>query len=929
MVWRKTACWSAIVAGCLCAFGSNAIRAAEPPKGGPPEVPGAKRITSIEGITEYRLENGLQVLLVPDASKPSVTVNMTVLVGSRQEGYGEAGMAHLLEHMLFKGTPNFSGPKEIPDALHKRGADYNASTDVDRTNYHETLPANDANLEFAIRLEADRLINSYVHAADLKSEMTVVRNEFEAGENSPEGILVQRMMSAAFDWHNYGKSTIGNKSDIERVPIEKLQEFYHHHYQPENTVVAIAGKFSPKKALEDIVKYFGPIPRSEHKNDSTYTEEPPQDGQRVVRLQRVGNGALVGATYHIPAGGQADFAAVEVLEAILTDDPSGRLYKSLVETKQAAAVFGITFAYHDPGVMIIMARVTQGKNPEDVLKTMEATIAKVAKKGVTQEEVDRIKQQLLKQREQTASNSGRLGLELSEWAAQGDWRLYFLHRDRLEKLTAADVSRVAAKYLKPDNSTVGLFIPTKSPDRSSVPPTGDLAAAIGNYQGRKAIASGEVFNPTPANIDARTKIVTLNGGVKAAFLEKKTRGNDVHLRLELRYGDVQNLHGLQTAAEILPQLMICGTKNLTKQQIQDTLDKLKATLRASGGAGIATFSLQTHRETLPDVLRLLKQILREPTLPESELELIRQADLSQLRSVLSEPGSLAGVAIRRHLSPYEKGDPRYVPTLPESIDDLKAVTTADVRKLYSNYLNGSHGELAVVGDFDAEIVPILNDMLGNWKAEMPYAHISKDVTYEVEGGTRKIETPDKANAVYGAAYVFPMRDDNPDFAPLALGDYILGEDTLTSRLGNRVRQKEGLTYGVVSRLEASARDQRTTFVVQAICNPININKVTTAIAEEIGSLLSKGIPQEELATAKQGYLQQQELARASDRALVAMLCENLTVDRSMKYYADLEKRIAELSSEQVMTAMRSRIDPKRLFIVTAGDFKKPQAAVGR
>ncbi|HEV8001288.1 MAG TPA: insulinase family protein, partial [Planctomycetaceae bacterium] len=316
-------------------------------------------------------------------------------------------------------------------------------------------------------------------------------------------------------------------------------------------------------------------------------------------------------------------------------------------------------------------------------------------------------------------------------------------------------------------------------------------------------------------------------------------------------------------------------------------------------------------------------------LPESELELIRQAELAQLRSVLSEPGSLAGVAIRRHLSPYEKGDPRYVATLPESIEMLKAVTTADVRKLYSNYLNGSHGELAVVGDFDAEIVPILNDMLGNWKSEMPYAHISKDVTYEVEGGTRRIETPDKANAVYGAAYVFPMRDDNPDFAPLALGDYILGEDTLTSRLGTRVRQKEGLTYGVVSRLEASAQDQRTTFMVQAICNPININKVTTAIAEEIGSLLSKGIPQDELATAKQGYLQQQELARASDRALVAMLCENLTVDRSMKYYADLEKRIAELTSEQVMTAMRSRIDPKRLFIVTAGDFKKPQAAVGR
>jgi zinc protease len=929
MVRRSATWWWVTIGTCVLMVGGACLESADAQQKGAVQVPGAKLVTSIEGITEYRLDNGLQVLLVPDSSKPSVTVNMTVLVGSRQEGYGEAGMAHLLEHMLFKGTPNFSGPKEIPNALHKRGANYNASTDVDRTNYHETLPANDANLEFAIRLEADRLINSYVHAADLKSEMTVVRSEFEAGENSPEGILLQRMMSAAFDWHNYGKSTIGNKSDIERVPIEKLQEFYHRHYQPNNTVVAVAGKFPPKKALEEIVKYFGPIPRSEHLNDSTYTEEPPQDGQRSVKLRRVGTVAVVGATYHIPAGGSPEYPAVEVLEAILSDDPSGRLYKSLVETKQAAAVFGLTLALHDPGVMLFLARVTPGKNPEDVLKTLEATIAEVAKKGVTQAEVDRIKQQLLKQREQGAANSGRLGLELSEWASQGDWRLYFVHRDRLEKLTAADVSKAAAKYLKPDNSTVGLFIPTKSPDRSTVPPVGDLAAAIGNYQGRKSIAGGEVFNPTPANIDARTKVETLSGGVRAAFLEKKTRGHDVHLRLELRYGDVQNLRGLQDATELLPQLMMCGTKNLTKQQIQDTLDKLKATLHASGGPGTAIFNLQTRRETLPDVLRLLKEILREPSLPESELELIRQADLAQLKSVLSEPQALAGNAIRRHLAPYDKGDPRYVPTLPESIDLLNAVTLADVRKVYANYLSGSHGELAIVGDFDqAQVTPILNEMLGNWKAEMPFAHVSRDVTFEVEGGTRKIETPDKANAVYAAGFVFPMRDDNPDFAPLALGDFILGEDTMSSRLGVRVRQKEGLTYGVVSRLQASAQDQRSVFQVQAICNPININKVTTAIAEELETLLSKGIPADELATAKQGYLQQQELARSSDRDLVEALCENLTVGRTMQYYADLEKRIAELTPDQIMSAMRSHIDIKRLFIVTAGDFHKPQASTG-
>ena len=210
-----------------------------------------------------------------------------------------------------------------------------------------------------------------------------------------------------------------------------------------------------------MAKYFGPIPRPERHLNSTYTEEPPQDGERIVRLRRVGSTAVVGAVYHVPAGGEAEFPAVEILAQILSDDPSGRLYKSLVETKKAATVYGDAWSLHDPGVLILMARVASGQNPEQVLKALEATVAEVAKKGVTKEEVERIKQQILKQREMAAANSARIALQLSEWAAQGDWRLYFLHRDRIEKVTAEQVSKAAAKYLKPDNSTLGLFLPTK------------------------------------------------------------------------------------------------------------------------------------------------------------------------------------------------------------------------------------------------------------------------------------------------------------------------------------------------------------------------------------------------------------------------------------------------------------------------------------
>src|SRR6185437_3027243 len=262
----------------------------------PPTVP--HKITSVEGITEYRLDNGVRILLFPDASTSKVTVNCTVFVGSRHEGYCETGMAHLLEHMVFKGCRMLPKVGDIPKALRDRGAVYNGTTSDDRTNYYETLNATDDNLEFALRLEADRLVNSFIRREDLASEMTVVRNEFERGENNPQYILFQRMLAVAYEWHNYGKSTIGNRSDIERVPIERLQAFYRKHYQPDNIMVVVAGKFDETKALGYLVKYFGKLQKPDRQLDTTYTEEPTQDGERSVVLRRAGSVGVVGAVYH-------------------------------------------------------------------------------------------------------------------------------------------------------------------------------------------------------------------------------------------------------------------------------------------------------------------------------------------------------------------------------------------------------------------------------------------------------------------------------------------------------------------------------------------------------------------------------------------------------------------------------------------------------
>jgi zinc protease len=917
---RGWTCWTAAVTCVTFAWSLefwSAVHGAEATR--------PMKITSIEGISEHRLENGLKVLLFPDGSKPTVTVNLTVFVGSRHEGYGEAGMAHLLEHMLFKGTPDHPA---VPKALQARGADFNGTTWLDRTNYYETLPATEDNLEFAIRLEADRMVNSYVKGEDLVSEMTVVRNEFERGENMPAYVLAQRMMATAFEWHNYGKSTIGNRADIERVPIESLQRFYRKYYQPDNAMLVVAGRFEEKQALELIGKYFGVLKKPERVLEQTYTEEPEQDGERLVTLRRVGDVAVVGAVYHIPAGAHPDYPAVDVLESVLTQQPAGRLYKALVEQKKAAEVSGAAYALHDPGTLRFMAEVATGNSPEAVLDTLLDTIELVIDRGVTKEEVERVKQRLLKQRELAAADTAEIAVELSEWAAQGDWRLYFLYRDRLEQVTVDDVNRVARSYLQPTNRTVGLYIPTEQPQRTPVPATPALAEMIGDYKGRELTAAGEAFDVNPAKIEARTTRTKIDG-IQVALLPKKTRGNTVVLRLTLRYGDKQSLAGLTKAAEFLPSLMTRGTKQLTRQQLADLLDKNLATLSAAGQAGEATFAIQTKRDNLPAVLDLLRQVLREPTLPTSELDVLRQQSRSDLEQGLTDPQALAVRKVQRTLSPYPATDVRYIATIEEELKQLQDLEPSVLRKLHAEFLGSQAGQLVVVGDFDAEpTLAALQQILQGWKAKQPYERFGRTGKVDVPGELVRIETPDKANAFFFAGHVMPMNDSNPDYPALVIGNYVFGAGALSSRLGDRIRQREGLSYGVGSAMRSSSLDERTSLSLYAITNPANMDKVVAAVREELTLLLKDGVTQTELDAARQGFLQHQEVARTEDPNLARVLEDTLYAGRTMDYYTKLEAGIRELTPETVAYAFRKHIDPKRIFTAVAGDFRANKPAAG-
>ncbi len=374
-------------------------------------------MTSVEGITEYALPNGLHVLLFPDQAQPKVTVNITYLVGSRMEGYGETGMAHLMEHILFLRTKD---GKDVKKELTDHGAQFNGSTSWDRTNYFETVAATDENLKWAIQFEATRMTDMRVEKELLDKEMTVVRNEFEMGENNPSRMLQQRTLETAYTFHNYGKLPIGARSDIEHVSIDHLAAFYHKYYQPDDAVLTIAGKFDDAKTLALVVEAFGSIPRPTRVLDKTYTEEPTQDGERAVTLRRVGDDQEMTILYHIPAATHPDIAAINVLTTILGDNPSGRLYKALVDNKKAVSESLFVEEMHDPGFAMAFIRLRQDQSIDEAQGIALKTIEEFFKEPPSKEEVDRAKTRMLKQIELSMTNSQNLGLVLSEYAAAGD-----------------------------------------------------------------------------------------------------------------------------------------------------------------------------------------------------------------------------------------------------------------------------------------------------------------------------------------------------------------------------------------------------------------------------------------------------------------------------------------------------------------------------
>ena len=876
---------------------------------------------SVEGTTEYTLSNGLRVLLSPDDSKPTTTVNMTYLVGSRNENYGQTGMAHLLEHMMFRGTPTLHNALA---EFSKRGLQANGSTTSDRTNYYASFAANPDTLSWFLGWQADAMVNSLIAKSDLDSEMTVVRNEMERGENSPFQVLMQKMQATAYQWHNYGHNTIGARSDVENVDVGQLKAFYKEYYQPDNAVLIVSGKFDPAATLHTIAQAFDKIPKPTRHLPAEYTVEPVQDGEREVVLRRHGGSPLIAAMFHIPEAASADYIPIDLGVAIIGDTPSGRLYHALVDSKLSTSVFGFTAGLRQPGYAFFGAQLEPGMDQTRALQTLNDTLASLPEQPFTQAELDRIKSKWLTDWQQTYADPQSMADALSEAVADGDWRLFFLQRDRAEKATLSQVQQATQAYLVRSNRTNGLYIPTDKPLRAPTPGSVDLATLFNGYKGKEAPKTAAAFNPSPANIDASTQrapLVLPNGTVKLALLPKPTRGDRVEARLLIQFGNVDTLKGQRTVAKAVAALLNRGTDKLSRQAIQDKFDALQANVNFGGSAGTLAVNMSTTQQHLPDLIDLVIDIVRNANFPAKELAEYQLELTTSIKNAMSEPGALASRALARHTDPYPSDDIRYTPTFAEALGNVAALKQQDLLDFHQKFYGAGQIEFAAVGAFDPDAVKAsLGKGLDGWKKAPAYTRIP-DPYHAVAPQDFKIDTPDKANAFYLADLPIKLQDTDPDFPALYVANYLLGGSE-TSRLWNRIRVKEGLSYDVRSSLNASSYEPSGDWSIYAIQAPQNSHRLQTAVQEELARALRNGFSADEVREGIAALLSYRKLARAQDNVLAGAWINYMQQGRTFAWSEKIDQALSALTAEKVNAALRAALKPGDFSIAIAGDEKK-------
>ncbi|CAD0004701.1 M16 family metallopeptidase [Flavobacterium chungangense] len=897
-----------------------------------------KKIKELGGIEEYLyLPNGMNILLLQDNASPVATVQIVYRVGSKNEVLGNTGSTHLLEHLMFKGTPTFNknNGNTITDVLQNTGAQLNATTWYDRTNYFETLPSD--KIELALQIEADRMRNSLLTKEDKEAEMTVVRNEFERGENDPNSILNQEIWSSAYIAHPYHHATIGWKSDIEKAPIEVLRNFYNTYYWPDNATLTIIGDFKKENVFNLVDKYFGGITKAPNAMPQPYTEEPIQYGPRKIIIKKTGELGVVNKAYKIPGALNEDLAALKILGEIIGSGPSAILNTTFVDSGLGIYTYANVSQFKEVGLFMIGVGFPTTSNHEDIDSKIAEAVARIKKDGVTTDEINRVTAKISAETLLARDGSGVISSELNEAIAAGDWTIYITGVDKLKKVTPADVLRVAQKYLVEDQSTTGYFIPKQSGTQSQgEPQANNFIPSTGPFyyrhpEGRhvhEETSSGASLQQKNTMADAAVNEIAIEKSAPAYKREKvvgidvvsvKTSAKDfVTVAASISLGNFVNETKNPMIPSLTASMLSKGTTLNDKFKFSEKLEKLGVYLNVNANTTYIYIDFKCLKKDLDQVIALLAEEIRNPLFDQKEFENLKQQYTGNIQQGLNDPGQRGSIALTQAI--YPKGNPNYSLSVEEDLTNIKNATLDDVKAFHKKYFGPASMHLVIVGDTEgANLNNSLKKSFKNWNGGVSET-LKFEETAKVPSKTEVITIAEKPSAeLYIGQYTGLKRAD-ADYIPFYIANYTLGAG-FAGRLMQTVRDSEGLTYSISSSMGGNIMTGGY-WMVNASFNPSLFQKGLDATMVQLNKWVKEGITAEELENKKTNLIGSFKVGLSTTNGVAGTILSFIERGLEPSYIEQYPKDIQKVTLKEVNDAITKYVQLDKMIIIKSGSLDK-------
>ncbi|QQR58590.1 MAG: insulinase family protein [Candidatus Melainabacteria bacterium] len=930
---------SSVMAAAILFYASGATALAQANESS--QLPGGVKLVATDekyGISEYKLaSNDLQILLLERHSLPVLLCNMVYHVGSRNEAVGYTGSTHFLEHMLFKGTLAHDPLQKtgIDDILKTVGGVNNATTSRDRTNYYELVPANQ--LDLALDIESDRMRNALIRDPDRRSEMTVVRNELEIGDDSPDELLDNGLYATAFKEHPYHHPVIGWRSDVENVPTERLRKFYQDFYWPNNATLILVGDFNKDEALKKIDKYFSVIPKSEKPIGDIYTFEPKQEGERRFVIKRGAETPRMVLGFRAPQAVHDDQFAIGIIESVLGNSAkrSSRLYKALIDTGLANYVGAYTSTYKDPGLFVVSAQANVGAD----LKVLESVINKeldrLKKEPITKEELDRAKKSIVNGILTGMDDPMSLCFQFTEAVGFGSWKFWVDYPKNIEKVTVEEVQKAAQKYFVQDSSTVGYYYP-KPETKEAVEKAPEPVASV-ETPSKPEVKTGTIsgvdntnvpkpaLEPSQINIGKRTIKFKLDNGLSVLVLPLEG-AKTVAISGKIAAGNQFATDEKRQVPAFLADILTAGTKNRSKEEIATSMEEIGVNLDFSASTFFDEFDVQVVASNLDKFIDVLADVIENPTVPKSELDLLKKMQESNLLDRMADTADNAWNSFVRKLYTPESG--LYQRTFEEQLIDLKKISVADLKAFHKNYYTPANSCLAFVGAIDeAKARSLCQKYFGNWKNDG-----GKTVRDQVKVDEKwlkpitqneevKTDIPGKSNLNIRVGKILPVSIHSENYFPTLIANAALGYDSFACRLAP-VRDKYGLTYGIYSVIDEPIV-KNGPWLIKYSVNPTNLNKARTIVKDIVSDYVKGGITDGELANEKSHLSGELMVSMRSPSRLADRLTLYEMAGVNPSYIDQFSPNLYKVTKEEVNKAISQYMDISKDTVTTiSGELTK-------